>query len=282
MKYGLLGFLWLCTAAHSLTLTDARGKPVQLAQPAQRVVSLLPSLTESVCALGSCSRLVGVDRYSNYPQSVKKLPQLGGGLDVNIEAVVKTKPDLVLLSTSSRVAERLEQLGLKVLALEPQSHAQARQSLELLDKALGTQSAGVVWQHIERDFEQALAQVPAQFKAVPVYFEIDRTPYAAGEASFIGETMARLGLQNIVGKELGAFPKINPELVVTKQPAVIFLSARHAQELPKRPGWAGLQALQKGKVCEFTPEQGDLLVRSGPRMAQGAQVLVNCLKKLAK
>jgi iron complex transport system substrate-binding protein len=72
-----------------------------------------------VCELGQCHRLVGVDRYSNFPAIVQKLPQLGGGVDPNIEAIVALKPDVVLLAISSRAGDRLQALGIKVIALEP-------------------------------------------------------------------------------------------------------------------------------------------------------------------
>ncbi|RYF62016.1 MAG: ABC transporter substrate-binding protein, partial [Comamonadaceae bacterium] len=78
-----------------LQITDDRGVAVRLAQPPQRIVSMLPSLTETVCELGACGRLVGVDRYSNWPGRVRTLPQVGGGLDPNVEAIVALKPDLV-------------------------------------------------------------------------------------------------------------------------------------------------------------------------------------------
>ncbi|MDR2330753.1 MAG: helical backbone metal receptor, partial [Comamonas sp.] len=91
-------------------IVDDRGRKVQLAQAPQRIVSLLPSLTESTCALGLCERLVGVDRYSDWPASVKKLPVVGGGLDPSVESVVALKPDVVLLSDASKAAERLQAL----------------------------------------------------------------------------------------------------------------------------------------------------------------------------
>ncbi|NJS37085.1 MAG: ABC transporter substrate-binding protein [Brachymonas sp.] len=116
---------------------------------------------------------------------------------------------------------------------------------------------------------------PPAAKGARVYFEVDRTPYAAGEASFIGQTLGKLGLKNIVGKELGAFPKINPEFVVQQQPDVIVLSERHAAELPKRPGWGQLKALQNKAVCELTAQEGDVVVRSGPRLAEGAKVIAS-------
>lgn len=115
--------------AEPVHITDGRGRVVIIATPPQRIVSLMPSLTESVCALGECHRLVGVDRFSNWPEAVKKLPQMGGYIDPNIEAVVALKPDLVLVASSMRASERLEALGLTVLALESKTHAEVRRVL---------------------------------------------------------------------------------------------------------------------------------------------------------
>jgi iron complex transport system substrate-binding protein len=282
MKHLLWMILLACSHAQAVTVTvtDDRGIAVSFDKPPQRIVSALPSLTESVCALNACDKLVGVDRYSNWPTQVKTLPQVGGGLDLNIEAIVRLKPDVVLLATSSRAGQRLQSLGLKVLMLEPQSHADVKRSLLLLSQMLGSNEGLIAWETIERGMQEAARSVPASFKNQRVYFEVDRTPYAAGEVSFIGQTLQRLGLRNMVPKSLGAFPKINPEFVVQQQPDVIMLSERHAQELPQRPGWKQLAALQNKRVCEFTREEGDVIVRSGPRMAEGARVIAQCLIKL--
>lgn len=279
-----MSLLLSCPAAWSagISVTDDRGRPQHFEKSPQRVVSVLPSLTESVCALGACERLVGVDRYSNWPSSVKKIPQVGGGLDLNIEAIVRLKPDVVLAATSSRAGERLEALGIKVLMFEPSSHEQVRSSLIALDALLGTQQSSALWQRIEQDFAAAAQLIPPHLRGAKLYFEVDRTPYAAGEASFIGQTIGRIGLRNIVGKSLGAFPKINPEFVVQQQPDVIVLSERHASELVQRPGWKQLKALQNKAVCELTPAEGDLVVRSGPRLAQGAKVLAQCIARVMK
>jgi iron complex transport system substrate-binding protein len=280
---GLMHWLVACSAfAAGITVTDDRGKAQTFDKSPQRIVSALPSLTESVCALGACERLVGVDRYSNWPASVKKLPQVGGGLDLNIEAIVRLKPDVVLLATSSRAGERLQALGIKVLMFEPSGHEQVRSSLQQLDTLLSTQRSDALWSQIEKDFVEARNLLPVASRGAKVYFEVDRTPYAAGEASFIGQTVAKLGLQNIVGKQLGAFPKINPEFVVQQQPNVIVLSEQHAAELPKRPGWMQLKALQNKAVCELTASEGDLVVRSGPRLGEGAKALAHCIAKVMK
>ena len=271
------GLAFFALAAHALDVVDERGVSVSLPQPPQRIVSLLPSLTESACALGACDRLVGVDRYSNSPERVKTLPQLGGGIDPNVEAIVALKPDAVLLAKSSRVTQRLEALGMRVLVLEPKSHADVRRVLDKLDQVLGTHEAPKVWRVIDASVSAAAQSVPAGAKGMRVYFEVNSAPYAAGESSFIGETLSRLGMKNIVPASLGPFPKLNPEYVARANPDLIMVSVRSAQGLEQRPGWAGIRAVREGRICRFSAEQSDVLVRPGPRMDEAARLMAQCI-----
>jgi iron complex transport system substrate-binding protein len=267
----------LVAAAHAVVVTDERGVAVELARPPQRIVSLLPSLTESVCTLGACDRLVGVDRYSNWPASVRALPQVGGGIDPNVEAIVALKPDLVLLAESSRITERLEALGLKAVVLEPRNHADVRRVLDVLARLLGTGDAQRVWRDIDASVTAAAQSLPESAKRTRVYFEVNSAPYAAGEASFIGETLARLGARNIVPASLGPFPKLNPEFVVRADPDLIMISERSAVGLDQRPGWSRIKAVREGRICEFSAEEADVLVRPGPRMGEAARLMAQCL-----
>ena len=280
---GLAGAL--SVAAQSVQISDARGVQVQLAKPPQRIVSLLPSLTESLCALGGCERLVGVDRYSNWPAHVKTLPVVGGGLDPNIESIVALKPDLVLVSMASRAIARMEALGLKVVALEPRTHEEARTVLQKLGVLLAlppAQGADRVWAGIEVDMNKAAASVPPSMRGQRVYFEASRGPYAAGEKSFIGQTLARLQLRNVIDARQGPFPRLNPEYVVKLDPDILMAGERAWKTgVPEYPGWAQMRAVKQGAICAFTPEQSDILVRPGPRMAEGAQIIVQCLQRLA-
>ena len=280
---GLAGAL--SVAAQSVQITDARGAQVQLAKPPQRIVSLLPSLTESLCALGGCERLVGVDRYSNWPAHVKTLPVVGGGLDPNIEAIVALKPDLVLVSMASRAIARMEALGLKVVALEPRTHEEARTVMQKIGQLLAlppTQGADRVWAGIEADLNKAAASVPEAMRGQRVYFEASRGPYAAGEKSFIGQTLTQLHLRNVVDARQGPFPRLNPEYVVKLDPDILMAGERAWKTgVPEYPGWAQMRAVKQGAICAFTPEQSDILVRPGPRMAEGAQIIAQCLQRLA-
>ena len=285
-------FLWLTLVAlpsfaqgaspqSAISLTDDRGALLQLSAPAQRIVSLLPSLTESLCALGGCARLVGTDQFSNWPASVLKLPKLGGLDDAQIERIVALKPDLVLAATSARVIDRLEGLGLKVLVLESRNHADVKRSLGSLARALGTPNeANKVWAKIETDLNSAAAKVPPALRGQRVYFEADAAPYAAGASSFIGETLTRLGMGNVVPEALGPFPKLSPEFVVRAQPDVVMANARSVADMAKRPGWSALRALQMRRSCGFAPERYELLIRPGPRLGEAALLLADCLARL--
>ena len=269
--------VWLvCQPAWAYEVTDDTGHTVHFDAPPLRVVSLLPSLTETACELGACERLVAVDRYSNWPATLEKLPKVGGGLDPNVEAIVALKPDLVLISVSSRAGERLRGLGLRVLQMEPRTAAQVRDVTTRLATALQLPTAERVLRGIEAGVEAAALSVPASVRGQRVYFEASGGPHAAGPQSFIGEMLTRLGLQNIIGPELGPFPRINPELVVRADPDLIMVGARSVRELVGRPGWNQLRALREQRMCVFTAEEVDVLVRPGPRMAEAARLMARC------
>ena len=281
--FALLLLGWHVLSDAQISVRDDRGATITWPTPPQRIVSLLPSLTESVCALGGCARLVGTDRFSNAPASVIALPKLGGLEDAQIEGIVALKPDVVLAAPSARVVERLEGLGLKVLVLESRDHADVQRTLKALAQLLGAPaSADTVWAGIEQDLKDAAARVPLRLRGQRVYFEVDATPYAAGAASFIGQTLGRLGMANAIPPELGPFPKLNPEYLLRAQPDIVMAAQRSLDEMPRRPGWSALRALQRRQTCGFDAAHYELLIRPGPRMGEAAHALADCLVMLGK
>jgi iron complex transport system substrate-binding protein len=258
-------------------IVDDRGIQITLHGAPQRIVSLLPSLTESVCTLGRCQQLVGVDRYSNWPTSIKRLPQLGGGLDPNIEAIVALKPDLVLVASSAKAAFRLESLGIPVAALEPKNLKEMKLAFSKVGTLLGVDQSAAIWQGLEQNVAKLIASAPRSPRPVKVYFEASAGPYGASESSFIGELIQRLGAHNILPGNLGPYPKINPEFVVRANPDIIMVGTSESGNLASRPGWANMNAVKNQRVCAFSPEQGDILVRAGPRMVQATELMVSCL-----
>ncbi len=291
-RVGWMCAAWLlvCMTASSLahargatTLVDDRGVVVSLSAQPQRIVTLLPSLTEMVCELGACTRIVGTDRYSNYPAAIAAVSKTGGLDDANVELIVALKPDLVLLALSSRVTDRLESLGIKVMALEPRTYADVQRVAVKVALALGLSAdAGErLWRGMEAQVNAAASRVPTRVRGMSVYYEVDSAPYAAGESSFIGQTLTRLGVVNIVPANLGPFPKLNPEYVVRADPQVIMVSAKSAASLSARPGWDRIRAVKTKQVCAFTADQGDVLSRPGPRMGEAARIMAACLRDVA-
>jgi iron complex transport system substrate-binding protein len=279
--------LWLCLlvwtvlSASATTVSDDRQQTIHIPAAPQRIVSLLPSLTETVCVLGRCERLVGVDRYSNWPASVRSVPVVGGGLDPSIERIVALKPDLVLAAGSTRGAERLEALGLRVLRLEPSNHADAQRVFMAVGQALHLSEGDVqrAWQGIEAEVKTEVGGLSPAARSMRVYVEVSPTPHGASESSFIGETLQRMGVGNILPGRLGPFPQVNPEFVVLAQPDVILVGDSSRDSLLKRPGWSRLSAIQQQRVCVLTPAESDMLVRAGPRMAEGVRLMVACLNR---
>ncbi|QBK06548.1 ABC transporter substrate-binding protein [Hylemonella gracilis] len=250
------------------------------AQPPQRIVTLSPSLTEAICALGHCAQLVGADRYSSWPETVQVLPRVGGLEDAQIERIVALRPDMVLLGPRSRAGERLSALGVPVMTLDSRTHADLKRMLLTLGDALGepTRATELV-ARIDAELDAAAEHLSAALRGRSVYVEV-AAGSAASTASFIGETVARLGLVNVVGGELGLFPRINPEFLLRRPPDIIIGPRASLTPPAERPGWNTLPAVRQNQLCLLDADRMDLLSRPGPRLGEAARMLVDCLNAL--
>jgi len=271
----------LCIApSKAYEVTDDRGVALSFISPPTRIVSLLPSFTETLCELSRCDALVGVDDDSNYPLQTKTIRHLGGGLTPNIEGVVALKPDLVLMSKNPRTSERFEQLGLKVFILDSKNYADILRTLEKLDLIFNTHDAQRVWQSMNAQITKAAQSLPYKTRNLRIYFEVSTGPYAAGPKSFIGETLTKLGQGNIVPEGLGEFPKLSSEFIVRSNPDLIIVADNNFSDLMRRPGWGGMAAVREKRICPLTKEQSDIVVRPGPRMGEAARILAQCISNL--
>lgn len=285
MRRALAALLLFVAAAGPVlagtVLTDDRGRRIELPAPPQRVVSLLPSLTETVCSLGACARLVAVDRFSKWPATVASLPQVGGLEDTQIERIVALHPDLVLAAVSSRAVDRLESLGLRVVTLEPRSLQDMQRVVGQVARALGDAPAGdALWRRIEQRIDDAAARVPAGLRGRSVYFELG-SGYAAGESSFIGQVLTRMGLKHVVPASLGPFPKLNPEFVLRARPDIVIASASAVADMATRPGWGAMAALRERRVCALPAERYSVVTLPGPRLGEAAESLADCLAAMS-
>lgn len=282
MVASLLAFQAL--AHEPIVLSDAAHQELRLDAPPKRIVSLLPSLTESVCELGECARLVATDRYSNWPASVQTLPKAGGLEDVQVEQIVRVKPDIVLLVHAPRLLDRLQSLGVVTFQFEAQAYPDIARNISVLGAMLGVpERAKTLNAQIEQSVTAAAAEARRRLagRAPLVYYEVDDGPYGAGPDSFIGQELTRLGARNILTSDLGPFPKLNPEYVVRANPDVILISPAEAPNLANRPGWSEIRAVREHRVCSFPPDVRDTVIRPGPRIATGVQALADCLIRVA-
>jgi iron complex transport system substrate-binding protein len=267
-----------------VVVRDDLQREVTLAHPARRIVSLLPSLTETVCALGACERLLATDRYSDWPPEVQALPKTGGLDDAQIEQIVRLQPDVVLLSRSQRLTNRLHELGVQSFALDTETYPAIAHVVTSVGAILALPERAAL---LNRQIEDAVREIGAQASARRhgagplVYAEIDGAPYAAGPQSFIGELLAMLGARNILTADLGPFPKVNPEYVVRHDPEVIFVLHTDTPPLAERPGWDRIRAVREQRLCSYAQAVRYTIIRPGPRIADGMRAMEDCLERLS-
>lgn len=274
-------FLLLSSAlatAYPLTLKDDLGRSVTLQSEPKRIISMLPSHTETLFALGVGDRLVGIDQYSNYPKAqTDKIGKVGNAFAPNLEAIAALKPDLVLAdeSSSSKMVQNLEKLGITVYGGAAQTYSETFQKISSIGKMVNREQAATRLNTLMRnEINQINAKILGRPR-VSVYFEVDPTPYAAGSTSFIGEMITKAGGNNIIPASLGAFPQVSPELIVSANPSVIIGAS--LEDLLLRPGWANMKAVQSKRVYNPSGEENDAIVRPGPRLPVALKALVRFL-----
>jgi len=276
-----LAFGSALAAGFPLTVTDDLGREVTLNGAPARVVTMAPSHTETVCAIGACHTLVGVDNWSNWPADVADLPRLGDAFAPDLEALVALAPDLVLVDEYSGMHEPLEALGITVYAGTPQTYAETLEFFTVVGALLGRESeAAVLAGTVQGQVEGARA-VLADVEGVSVFIELDPTPYSAGPNSFMGTLLAFAGGVNILDVTLGDFPQVDPEYVVAADPQVILLTDAPfgvtVADVAARPGWSGISAVVAGRVLELDANTVDMFSRAGPRMGLAVLELARLL-----
>ena len=278
-------------ASFPVTVTAANGAVTIKSAPA-RIVSLSPTLTEDLYAVGAGPQVVAVDSDSNYPAGV---PKTGlSGLTPNIEAIAKYSPSLVVASQDSGgLVSGLAKLGVPVL-IEPAAAtiAAAYAQIAQVGQATGHsgQAASVVagmQQQIAADVKQA----GGGHHDLTYYWELSANPfYSATSATFIGQVVGLFGLKNIADAASkpadGGYPQLSQEYIVTAKPQVIFLADNQAADggqapavVEKRPGWSGIPAVQGHEVIGLND---DVASRWGPRLPELVAEIAQAVEQASK
>lgn len=276
----LLPVLVALAAAQSpfpLTVTDSLGRTVTLRSEPRRIVSMLPSHTETLFALGVGARVVGVDDFSNYPPEAAGVPRLGNLFHPGVEGIVASRPDLVLLQRQPELAGTLAAAGLTVVSIHAETIPEALASIITIGRLVNRPQAAA---ELTAQIQEQLAAVSRRVspgRAPRVFYEISEDLFTAGPRSFVGELITAAGGTNIIPAELGNFPQVSPELVIQADPEVILLANAPwgvtVESVAARPGWAGISAVRNGRVIALFSQDVDQINRPGPRLGRAAMLL---------
>ncbi|MEJ2706219.1 MAG: cobalamin-binding protein [Anaerolineales bacterium] len=271
-----------------IELVDGLGRRVVLDAPAQRVVSLAPSNTEILFAIGAGAQVVGRDDFSDYPNQAQDLPSIGGSFgDYNLEAIVDLDPDLVLaseLNTSEQV-KALEDLGLKVYLLSnPEALDGMYENLHIVAQLTGhDQEAGEFVDSLKARVAAVDERLASVSERPLVFYEIDSTdpnaPYTAGAGTFINRLIERAKGENLGLAMDVPYGQISLEELVVQDPDIILLGDSvwggvTVEDVQQRSGWQDLSAVSGERVYPF---DDNLVSRPGPRLVDGLETLADLL-----
>jgi iron complex transport system substrate-binding protein len=270
-----------------ITLVDGYGREVTLEQPAQQIVSLAPSITEILFAIGAGDQVIGRDDFSNYPEAAVSLPSIGGNFgELNTEAIVALQPDLVLAAelTTQEQVQDLQDLGLTVFLLaNPVKMEGMYDMLGIAAQLTGreTETEALVASLQER--VAAVEETISSAETTPViFYELDSTdpsaPWTAGPGTFIDTLITMAGGENLGASFEGAWVQVSSEELLSKNPEIIVLGDAvwgvTVESVEARAGWEGIAAVQNGQIFPFND---DLASRPGPRLVDGLEELAKLI-----
>lgn len=275
-----------CSAAPASAATgiaDDRGKPVTLNQPAARIVTLSPHLTELVYAAGAGAHLVAVPRYSDFPEAARALPEIGDATRVDLERVLALRPDLVLAWKSGNAAgdiARLERLGLTVYVSDAARLADVARAVRTIGRLAGTAAEA------EREaaaFERRIAGLRARHGGAAllrVFYQIwDRPLLTVNGRHVISDVLALCGGVNVFSEAALLTPAVSLEALIAARPEVVLggSSALTPSEFARQWRAHRVSGLERLPVRYVPP---DLIQRATPRIAEGAEVICERLQQI--
>lgn len=266
-------------------LRDDRGVMLRLAAPAERIIALAPNLTELVYAAGAGRRLVGVARFSDYPQAARRVVQVGDAARVDIERIAALKPDLILAWKSGNQAGdlvKLSRLGHVVFTTEPVRLADIPRLLRAIGVLAGTTP---VAEHAARAFEEGMRSLRARHagaRRIRIFYEVWHRPLiTVSGGHMISDVISLCGGQNVFARTRGLTPTVSLEAVVAAGTEAVIGGARSGSEADFRREWrrAPVAALRSLPTFYVDP---DLIQRQTPRILEGARIVCAALETVRR
>jgi len=270
------------SATEPIQLTDGLGREINLDQPAQHIVSLAPSNTEILFAIGAGDQVIGRDEFSDFPDAAQTVTNIGGGFgELNMETIISLQPDLVLAAdlTPPEQIEAIEKLGLTVYALpNPVTLDGMYENLKTVGMLTGhSQAAEQLIGNLINRVSSVEAKVTQIQERPLVFYELDSTdpdaPWTAGPNTFIDTLITMAGGTNLGGSMQDAWTQVSVEELLVQNPEMIVLGDATwggitPEDVQARESWAGMQAVKDGKIYTF---DDNLVSRPGPRLVDGLE-----------
>lgn len=266
-------------------VTDDLGRKIRLPVKIDRVISLAPSLTESIFAVGAGEKLVGVTSFCNYPEEAKKLPKIGDTMKPNLETIVALKPQLVLLSTDSQLESFLRQMeaqNIPAFVTGAKDFDDVLRILKLVGDLLDRPDEA---EKLVQNLQSRVADIEAKVKnenhsdkPVRVFVQISHEPlYTIGKTSFLTDLVGRAGGESVTSGVETAYPNISRETALAAEPDAIILSVDESmgsQNVAPDDAFKNSPAVKNHRVYQIN---GDLLTRPSPRTADLIEEIARAL-----
>ena len=272
-------------AAPPMTASGARGAGAT-APAVRRIVSLAPNVTEMLFALGLGGRVVGVTEFCNYPPEALRIPKVGGYINPNAEAILALRPDLVIATPNAgnrALVERVMAVGARVEVVQARNIAEIVPAIEAIAKAAGVEADG---RHLAAEMRRSLDRQTARVDRLPrprVLFCLQIEPLVvAGRGSYPSDLVELAGGENVVPASAGAYPTLSLESVIAAAPDIIVQSLMDSGGGPTGADallayWRRFPSIPAVATERIHMVPGDLVLRPGPRVAEGAGALINLI-----
>lgn len=272
----------LCSVHAQVTVVDDLQREVHLAVAARRIVSLAPSVTECLFAIGAEDDVVGVTDYCNYPSEARQKSRVGGIVNPNIEAIVSLHPDLIILSMEGNVREdfrRLTSLGSPVFVTNPRSIEGIYRSILQLGELTGRRDSATNVVSAMRTREGVIRAKTEGKKPVRTLLIVSVQPLmCAGSKTFLNELIQTAGGANLAARARGTYPTYSREAVVADSPDVIIVMSDAGFDIAGLtqifPEWSAINAVRRHSVFRI---DSDLVSRPGPRVTDALETLFSLL-----
>lgn len=270
----------------SITITDSRGVEVALDKAPEKIVSLMPSNTEILFALGCGEKIIAVSDYCNFPAETARLPKLPTGEQLSIEQIIALSPDVAVIGNMTAMEDQvnqLEQAGVKVIVTEANNLSETYKVIEMLGTAMGKEKeASTIVKNMKEGLEKITKEVENK-AASKVYVEVSPLEYglwSCGQNTFIQELIEIVGAKNIFD-DIDGWAAVSEEQVIVLDPDIILTTSSPLTgikdpvgEISSRENWSGIEAVKNNRIVML---DADMISRPGPRLLDVANELVKVI-----